>query len=724
MAEIGDLTGSITELLKLSRSSDDFLPVFRRVLEHLTRTTVCRHPRIVWYPERCPLFDRRYSGSGDSGLVGLTLDDFPEEVDADALVFSLPLHSRGRLYGRLEVFGLELDQLLDSDVAAAQSYAEILTTVITDRLSRIDAVTRLYIRDVLEERLPRLIQESRGARTGLGVVMVDLDHFKRVNDTYGHAVGDRALRTAAAVLRRTVEGGGFAARYGGEELVAVIDGAHAADTARIAETARRNLARRAIPVPEKGLSFQITASFGAALYPDHGRTATELLAAADEAVYAAKEAGRDRVMTAGSPPRPVTRREAEKVATEPVSIPPPKKKGTSKKTRKEPSTLPIIRVTDQPRRPERRRGKAKPTPPPPPPPRARGSLAADLRERLAKLDSVRAYDLSTSARLGLRQLKPYFVDEHRGELFVIEYHQHRVHRLPLHRILREQKRPRALRGRVSLTTLGGGSGPAALVNPSAVAVDDDGYLWITDTFNHQVKQYDRDGSYRDRSFGGPGDAPGSLMQPQDLSFYGELLLVADTGNHRLQGYGPSGRWDFEIGVRPAEGGGLSQPTKLAVSPDGRLFVLDLVANRVVIYDHRGDYQGELADYGTGPGQFRSPTDLAVTREGVLVVSEGGDNNRLQFFDASADIAAPESSPGEGNLYGGGGAAGPALEHLGTLELGGVLWSGDRLLPLARTRHGEPDVRRLRPWSVAGGTINELFLVDQNSNHLLGLKLAD
>jgi diguanylate cyclase (GGDEF)-like protein len=123
--------------------------------------------------------------------------------------------------------------------------------------------------------------------------MLDIDHFKGVNDTYGHPFGDEVLRGVASVLRKGVRKGDTAGRYGGEEFVLYL---HMADTERAREGAERfrRMIRR-IRFPHEGREIAVTASFGVACSPHHGNGVEELLKHADEALYLSKERGRDRV---------------------------------------------------------------------------------------------------------------------------------------------------------------------------------------------------------------------------------------------------------------------------------------------------------------------------------------------------------------------------------------------------------------------------------------------
>jgi diguanylate cyclase (GGDEF)-like protein len=155
-----------------------------------------------------------------------------------------------------------------------------------------DGLTGLSNRKAFLERLAADLARLDG-RYPCGVVMLDIDHFKGVNDTYGHPFGDEVLRGVASVLRKGVRKGDTAGRYGGEEFVLYL---HMADTERAREGAERfrRMIRR-IRFPHEGREIAVTASFGVACSPHHGNGVEELLKHADEALYLSKERGRDRV---------------------------------------------------------------------------------------------------------------------------------------------------------------------------------------------------------------------------------------------------------------------------------------------------------------------------------------------------------------------------------------------------------------------------------------------
>lgn len=162
------------------------------------------------------------------------------------------------------------------------------------QLSLNDSLTGLYNRAWLNEMLPKLVARARQDGKPLSVIMIDLDHFKRFNDTHGHLAGDAALSSAAGVIRESLRPSDFALRYGGEELMAVLPDTPPALAEMMAERLAERL-RSAIVFPDMRLPLpHITGSFGvASLVP--GGTEHDLVAAADAALYRAKQAGRDRV---------------------------------------------------------------------------------------------------------------------------------------------------------------------------------------------------------------------------------------------------------------------------------------------------------------------------------------------------------------------------------------------------------------------------------------------
>lgn len=156
-----------------------------------------------------------------------------------------------------------------------------------------DALTGLYNRHYMEEALARELTLVQRRPHPVSLIMGDLDHFKAVNDRHGHLAGDEVLRTFGALMMRHARGSDIYCRYGGEEFLLVLPGM-TEDAARArAEHLRAQI--EAALITFGGTGIAVTASFGVATAPGHGRTGDALIAAADQALYAAKAGGRNQV---------------------------------------------------------------------------------------------------------------------------------------------------------------------------------------------------------------------------------------------------------------------------------------------------------------------------------------------------------------------------------------------------------------------------------------------
>jgi diguanylate cyclase (GGDEF)-like protein len=163
-------------------------------------------------------------------------------------------------------------------------------------LSTRDRFTGLLNRAVFNEQLEREVAFARREDGRFAVAMIDIDHFKKFNDTYGHAGGDEALRSVATTLRESCRATDVVARYGGEEFALVLPGVMSGRAADLLERIRRVLAVKPIHLPNRAKPVSLTVSVGVALWPDDGNNAAEILQVADQRLYQAKSQGRDRVV--------------------------------------------------------------------------------------------------------------------------------------------------------------------------------------------------------------------------------------------------------------------------------------------------------------------------------------------------------------------------------------------------------------------------------------------
>jgi diguanylate cyclase (GGDEF)-like protein len=159
-----------------------------------------------------------------------------------------------------------------------------------------DPLTGLFNRRYMDETVAHELARARRNHYPLALVMVDVDHFKRVNDTFGHAGGDELLRRLGRLLRENCRGGDIACRYGGEEFMLLLPGLQEPALQERAEFWRCSV--EALVTQYRSAAFQVTASLGVAVFPTHAQDLASLQRCADRALYAAKQAGRNRVVFA------------------------------------------------------------------------------------------------------------------------------------------------------------------------------------------------------------------------------------------------------------------------------------------------------------------------------------------------------------------------------------------------------------------------------------------
>ena len=224
-------------------------------------------------------------------------------TDADATMsLCIPMIAQGETFGLFHLRGDSAVALPETTRQLAQAVAERVGLAIANlqlrhsltQQSIRDPLTGLHNRRHLEEALPRELARAVRQRRLVGVIMLDVDHFKRFNDEHGHAVGDRVLRAVGSLLAEAVREADLACRYGGEEFTVVLPGATLAQTRERAEAIRAAIG--ALQLDHEGEALPaISASLGVACFPDHGTSVPALVQAADMALYRAKANGRDRV---------------------------------------------------------------------------------------------------------------------------------------------------------------------------------------------------------------------------------------------------------------------------------------------------------------------------------------------------------------------------------------------------------------------------------------------
>lgn len=217
----------------------------------------------------------------------------------------VPMIAQGETLGLLYLSASESEPLTDAKQQLARSVAEQIALALANLKLREtlqnqsirDALTGLFNRRYLDEFLKREMHRASREEKSLGVIMLDVDHFRHFNNTFGHEAGDMILKELAQFLQSNTRESDMVCRFGGEELLLILPKASLADTRRRAEQIRQGI--KQLEVEKKGQPLGgITVSLGVACFPAHGETGREVLRAADFALLKAKELGRDRVVVA------------------------------------------------------------------------------------------------------------------------------------------------------------------------------------------------------------------------------------------------------------------------------------------------------------------------------------------------------------------------------------------------------------------------------------------
>jgi diguanylate cyclase (GGDEF)-like protein len=161
-------------------------------------------------------------------------------------------------------------------------------------LSTVDALTGLHNRRYLTQRLSEELLRSYREKCSFTVLMADVDEFKKYNDAFGHPAGDEVLKKVATILLNSTRSEDCTARYGGEEFAVLLTGTSGVVAQEVAERIRARVEA------QQFAGRKITLSIGIAEFPENGQTADEVISNADEALYSAKRAGRNRVVRSGS----------------------------------------------------------------------------------------------------------------------------------------------------------------------------------------------------------------------------------------------------------------------------------------------------------------------------------------------------------------------------------------------------------------------------------------
>ena len=212
---------------------------------------------------------------------------------------SIPLISFGQTLGVLTLHSSTVNAFRESELQSLESVADICANSIQNahyvervkQLAYLDGLTGIFNRRFFELRIMEEVERARRYSTSMAVIMADIDQFKRLNDEFGHLLGDQVLRQVSSIFHQQVRKTDVVCRYGGEEFALLLTQTSVDQAFAVAEKLRKIIEKWQFP----GVPRAITISAGVAAFPLHGKNRDELVRAADSGLYLAKQAGRNRV---------------------------------------------------------------------------------------------------------------------------------------------------------------------------------------------------------------------------------------------------------------------------------------------------------------------------------------------------------------------------------------------------------------------------------------------
>jgi diguanylate cyclase (GGDEF)-like protein len=258
-------------------------------------------------PKASPLTRRLRELVGNSKPVRIF--DAAEDADSGLTVdgtksfMAVPMISRGKAIGLMHAGSTRMGAFLDQDEkifsilagSAALAVENALLHQKTQELTIVDELTGLYNFRYFSRKLGTEVMRAKRYRQPLSVIMVDIDWFKKCNDTYGHLFGNRVLQDLAKRIKDSIREVDVACRYGGEEFAVILPQTKKADAQMIGERIRRRVESGETVSADKSSRVKITVSLGVATYPENGKTPKELVAKVDQALYLAKGRGKNLV---------------------------------------------------------------------------------------------------------------------------------------------------------------------------------------------------------------------------------------------------------------------------------------------------------------------------------------------------------------------------------------------------------------------------------------------
>ena len=292
---LGEAKKTLAELLKplfpKMSGSVYLINESRNVLEEFSSWGTLSN-NCIFLREDCWALRKGSSYIGNTEFPALYCDHFSQNAKS-APSICVPMNAQGKIFGSLHLNRMDLKQITQSSVALAQTVAQQVSLSLANlRLqenlrdhSLRDPLTGLFNRRYLEESATREIHRAIRNNNSMGIIVIDIDYFKKFNDTYGHAAGDFVLVEVSQYLRNNTRNFDVACRYGGEEFVLLLPDVSLENTCLRAESIRKEI--QSLNLKYEQQLLEITISLGVASFPEHGCNLESLINRADQALYKA-----------------------------------------------------------------------------------------------------------------------------------------------------------------------------------------------------------------------------------------------------------------------------------------------------------------------------------------------------------------------------------------------------------------------------------------------------
>ena len=321
---IYETSGTLGERLNLDEVVDEILNIAQKILCYrffsififsdqntLSLLGEIKEGKKVKYSEpKAERLSAVLSGAVSTGkpkrIFDFTKDpDFEPESEGIKSFMAVPMISRGKVIGWMDACSIRMGAFLDQDEkifsilagSAASAVENALLHQKTQDLTIVDELTRLYNFRYFSNKLRAEIRRAQRYHLPLSLIMVDIDWFKRCNDTYGHLFGNRVLQDLARRIEESVRDVDVVCRYGGEEFAVILPQTKKADAQMIGERIRRRVESTDFVDDTKNPRVKMTVSLGIACFPENGNTSKELIERVDQALYLAKGRGKNLVCT-------------------------------------------------------------------------------------------------------------------------------------------------------------------------------------------------------------------------------------------------------------------------------------------------------------------------------------------------------------------------------------------------------------------------------------------